>query len=77
MSRNVQKHIEAYNRKFAGSNKQYAEFTAGEWFALIESGKVNGTVDPLELSANAMYFGFMVGYKAAMHEMKGRVANAK
>lgn len=75
MTRNVQKYIEEYKRKFYDSNKQYALFTASEWRDVIESGKVDGKYDICEISANAMNFGFMVGYKAAKREMKGRKAN--
>ncbi len=70
--RNVQKYIEEYRKKFLYSNKQYATFKASEWNAVIESGKDGNKIDPYDLSANAMYFGFMVGYKAAIREMKDK-----
>ena len=72
MARNVQKYIDEYVRRFCNKNKnkQYATFSSKEWADVVESGRINGKLSIAEVSANAMYFGFMVGYKAALHEMK-------
>lgn len=68
--RNIQKYIEEYRTRFFDDKKPYTTIRTGELQALVESGKDKNTVDPYLLAENAVFFGFMVGYKAAIHEMK-------
>ena len=68
MKRDMRKAIDSYTTTFTSKNKE--KFYGTDIPQLFSLSETNGHVDTWKLTANALRAGFMIGYQAALREMR-------